>query len=70
MPPNRQSECFTREGIDFDVSTLADRVGASAAALSPLVELICHHVLAAERLRGDDTTLPVLAHGKIVTDQL
>jgi transposase len=70
LPLNRQSEGFAREGIDLDVSTLADWVGASAAALSPLALLIRHHVLAAERLHGDDTTVPVLAKGKTVTGRL
>ncbi len=70
LPLNRQSEGFAREGIDLDVSTLADWVGASASALSPLVELIRAHVLAAERLHGDDTTVPVLAKGKTVTGRL
>ncbi len=28
QPLNRQSETFAKEGIDLDVSTLADRVGA------------------------------------------
>ena len=70
LPLNRQSEGFAREGIDLDVSTLADWVGASAAALSPLVELIRRHVLAAARVHGDDTTVPVLAKGKTVTGRL
>jgi len=70
LPLNRQSEGFAREGIDLDVSTLADWVGACTAALSPLVELIRRHVLAAERLHGDDTTVPVLAKGKTVTGRL
>ena len=64
LPLNRQSEGFAREGIDLDVSTLADWVGACAAALSPLVELIRRHVLGAARIHGDDTTVPVLAKGK------
>jgi transposase len=55
---------------DLDVSTLADWVGASAAALSPLVELIRRHVLNAQRIHGDDTTVPVLAKGKTVTGRL
>jgi transposase len=70
LPLNRQSESFAREGIDLDVSTLADWVGASAAALSPLVELIRRHVLNAQRIHGDDTTVPVLAKGKTVTGRL
>ena len=61
LPLNRQSETFAREGIELDVSTLADWVGACSAALSPLVALIRAHVLAAERIHGDDTTVPVLA---------
>ncbi|CAA7627874.1 hypothetical protein MCP1_780003 [Candidatus Terasakiella magnetica] len=52
QPLNRQSETFAREGIELDVSTLADWVGAAAATLSPLVELIRQHVLAAARLHG------------------
>ena len=70
LPLNRQSEGFAREGIDLDVSTLADWVGASAAALSPLVELIRRHVLGAARIHGDDTTVPVLAKGKTITGRL
>jgi transposase len=36
-------------------------VGASAASLMPLVLGVRAHVFAAERLHGDDTTVPVLA---------
>ena len=64
QPLNRQSERYAREGVEIDVSTMADHVGASAAVLMPLYELIRSHVLAAERLHGDDTTVPVLAKGK------
>ena len=70
LPLNRQSEGFAREGIALDVSTLADWVGACAAALSPLVELLRRHVLGATRIHGDDTTVPVLAKGKTVTGRL
>ena len=45
-------------------------VGACTATLSPLVALIRDHVLAAERIHGDDTTVPVLAKGKTVTGRL
>ena len=61
QPLNRQSERYAREGIDLDLSTMADHVGAGTAVLAPLHELIRVHVLAAERLHGDDTTVPVLA---------
>jgi transposase len=70
QPLNRQSERFAREGIDLSVSTLADWVGACTMALSPLVTLIHGHVLAAERIHGDDTTVPVLARGKTITGRL
>lgn len=64
QPLNRQSERFALEGIDLSLSTLADHVGACAAALKPLHDLIEAHVMAAGRLHGDDTTVPVLAKGK------
>jgi transposase len=66
QPLNRQSERYAREGIDLSVSTLADQVGACATVLRPLHELIEAHVLAAERLHGDDTTVPILAKGKTI----
>lgn len=66
QPLNRQSERYAREGIDLSLSTLADQVGACAAALQPLHGLIERHVLAAERLHGDDTTVPILAKGQTV----
>jgi len=64
QPLNRQAERYAREGVPLSLSTLADQVGAGAAALMPLFERIQAHVLAAERLHGDDTTVPVLAKGK------
>ena len=70
QPLNRQSERYRREGIDLSVSTLADQVGACTAALQPLHALIEAHVLAAERLHGDDTTVPILAKGKTVTGHI
>jgi transposase len=70
QPLNRQSERYRREGIDLSVSTLADQVGACTAALQPLHALIETHVLAAERLHGDDTTVPILAKGKTVTGHI
>ena len=70
QPLNRQTEGYAREGVDLDVSTLADHVGACTAALSPLHELIRRHVFAAERVHGDDTTVPLLARGKTITARL
>ena len=56
-----------REGVDLDVATLADWVGACAATLMPLVLLIRAHGFAAERIHPDETTVPVLA--KAVPDR-
>jgi transposase len=64
QPLNRQSEQYAREGIELSVSTMADHVGACAATLTPLCELIKAHVFAGERVHGDDTTVPVLAKVK------
>jgi transposase len=70
QPLNRQSEQLAREGVELSVSTMADHVGACAAALLPLAELIKAHVFAAERIHGDDTTVPVLAKVKTKTGRL
>jgi transposase len=70
QPLNRQSERYAREGIDVSVSTLADQVGTCTLLLQPLHELIEAHVLGAERLHGDDTTVPILAKVKTVTGHI
>ena len=70
QPLNRQSERYAREGVNLSLSTLADQVGACAAALKPIHSLIEAHVLAAERLHGDDTTVPILAKGKTDTGRI
>jgi len=67
QPLNRQSERYGREGIVLPLSTLADHVGACAMALRPLHALIERHVMAAGRLHGDDTPVPILAKGKTDT---
>jgi transposase len=70
QPLNRQAERYAREGVPLSLSTLADQVGACTAVLMPLFRRIEAHVLAAERLHGDDTTVPVLAKGKTDTARL
>ena len=70
QPLNRQSDAYALQGIALSVSTLADWVGTCTANLAPLMALIDAHVLAAARLHGDDTTVPVLARGKTVTGRL
>jgi len=72
LPLHRQAEIYARDGIDLDRSTLADWVGQCARLLRPLVDAIGAHVMAAERVHADDTTVPVLApgHGKTRTGRL
>ena len=64
QPLNRQAERYAREGVPLSLSTLADQVGACTAVLMPLFQRLQAHVMAAERLHGDDTTVPVLSRGK------
>src|SRR5271157_2793743 len=67
QPLNRQAERYTKEGVPLSLSTLADQVGAGCAVLEPILRHFEAHVFAAERLHGDDTTVPVLAKGKTDT---
>ena len=67
QPLNRQAERYAREGVPLSLSTLADHVGAVCTVMQPIFERIEAHVFAAERLHGDDTTVPVLAKGKTDT---
>jgi transposase len=70
LPLNRQSEAYAFQGIELSVSTIADWVGTCTTNLAPLNALIDEHVQAAERLHGDDTTVPVLAKGKTITGRV
>jgi len=63
LPLYRQSEIYAREGMDLDRSTLCDWVGQAAWLLQPIVEGIRRHVFAADKIHGDDTTVPVLSPG-------
>jgi len=64
QPLNRLCERFALEGVPIPLSTMADAVGAGCLVLDPVLNALERHVLAAERLHGDDTTVPVLAKGK------
>ncbi len=64
QPLNSQRDRLESEGIPFSLSTLADQIGAVAAVTRPIFLLLEAHVLAAERLHGDDTTVPLLAKYK------
>ena len=64
QPLNRLCERYALEGVAIPLSTMADAVGAGCLALEPIRRRIEDRVMAAERLHGDDTTVPVLAVGK------
>lgn len=63
LPLYRQSEIYARDGVELDRSTLCDWVGQATWLLAPIVEGIKRHVFAAEKVHGDDTTVPVLSPG-------
>jgi transposase len=65
QPLNRQAERYSREGVPLSLST-PGRPGRRLL-LRSLHDRLVAHVLAAERLHGDDTTVPVLAKGKTMT---
>ncbi len=64
VKPEDQAEIYARAGIDLDRSTLADWVGQTARLMRPLVEAVGVHVMSAERVHADDTTVPVLDPGR------
>jgi hypothetical protein len=63
LPLYRQAEIFARDGVTLETSTLCGWVGATAAALQPLVDALATDVLASSTLHVDDTPVPVLAPG-------
>jgi hypothetical protein len=63
LPLYRQCEIYARQGMELDRSTLCDWVGQAAWLLDPIVAAIRAHVFAAEKIHGDDTTVPVLEPG-------
>ena len=63
LPLYRQAEIFARGGVSLETSTLSGWVGATAAALQPLVDALAVDVLASDTLHVDDTPVPVLAPG-------
>jgi transposase len=63
LPLYRQAEIFAREGVNLETSTLSGWVGATAAALQPLIDALAAEVMASDTLHVDDTPVPVLAPG-------
>ncbi|HLK23409.1 MAG TPA: IS66 family transposase [Caulobacteraceae bacterium] len=63
LPLYRQAEIYARDGVALARSTLAGWVGRAAFELRPLIAAVAAHVLAGDKIHGDDTTVPVLAPG-------
>ena len=63
LPLYRQAEIFARGGVSLETSTLSGWVGATAAALKPLVDALAADVIGSDTLHVDDTPVPVLAPG-------
>ncbi|HEX5326644.1 MAG TPA: IS66 family transposase [Acetobacteraceae bacterium] len=63
LPLYRQAEIFAREGVNLETSTLSGWVGATSAALAPLIDALAIDVMGSDTLHVDDTPVPVLAPG-------
>jgi transposase len=63
LPLYRQAEIFARDGVSLETSTLCGWVGATAAALQPLIDALAADILAGDTLHVDDTPVPMLAPG-------
>jgi len=59
LPLYRQAEIFARDGVSLETSTLCGWVGATAAALQPLVGALTADILGGDTLHVDDTPVPV-----------
>jgi len=69
LPLYRQSQIYTREGVELERSTLADWVGQVFHLLRPLNNALNEYVMAATKLHTDDTPVPVLQPGRKTTKQ-
>lgn len=67
LPLYRQSQIYSREGVALERSTMADWVGQVSHLLRPLNNALNQYVMAATKLHGDDTPVPVLQPGRKTT---
>ena len=63
LPLYRQSQIYSRAGIDLDRSTLASWCGVTAFHLNPIVDHMLVDIKTAPRLFMDETRAPVLDPG-------
>jgi len=69
LPLYRQSVIYARDGVHLERSTLADWMGQVCRLMSPLHDALHHYVMAASKIHGDDTPVPVLQPGRKTTKQ-
>jgi transposase len=63
-PLYRQTQIFSRHGIELERSTLAGWVGGACWWFEALHERLCKDVFASDHLFADDTPVPVLDPGR------
>jgi transposase len=63
-PLYRQEGIYRRSGLELPRAMLASWVAEAATLLEPLVGALERYVMAAAKLHGDDTPVPVLSPGK------
>ena len=63
-PLYRQTQIYSRQGVDLDRSTLADWVGRAAGLLAPLQTRLFELLKASPKLFADETRCPVLDPGR------
>lgn len=62
-PLYRQSEIYTRQGMELSRSVLAGWVEACCRLMAPLEEVLRQYVLRSGKVHADDTPVPVLLPG-------
>jgi len=63
-PLYRQSQIYSRAGLNIDRSTLANWVGKAAFHLKPVVDAMAERLKASQKLFMDETRAPVLDPGR------
>ncbi len=63
LPLYRQAQIYSRQGVDLDRSTLADRVGRAAFELRPVFHALMADLKRSTKLFMDETRAPVLDPG-------
>ena len=64
LPLNRQSQTYSRSGVELDRSTLAGWVGKASFHLIPVVDRLAWHLKRSDHLFMDETRAPVLDPGR------